>query len=652
MLRTAVSVAVLSALLFAVRYASESRPIAPVGSPDAITPPLGTIGYDIEQLSAPTATGGLLRVLCAIMTHPYSPAGPLLRRALLNTNGVHKVRELAAQVGDSAPLMHWPLARLPTDEYDRHVRAAAAGLPPAVNVRSHSRFCTCPLPYPGDPAAPVYLSVEDYAKAPPILLQPLNHCVLHRPWTALPPSGYGACGPMFTTAATTPVEVAKAIIAGNEALAHLKAFEPIDVPAVLAQAEASSKRHSEGRSLGVWDGVPVAIKDEIDIKGYVTSDGTDWSKPPADKDDTIVARLRGAGAVIIGKTVMHEVLVLPPGVLRVLVGVQPTGYNSHNGGPFNPYDTFRYPGGSSSGSAVAVAAGLVPVAIGFDGGGSIRIPSSLSGVYGLSPTFTRVPFDSEGARTGTHVHAGPLAAWPRDIALSHLLLGQPEPGHFYSDLYGHGGPPPAHVDGIDRAGDLNDVRLGVMQAWFEDATPQVVAACQSAVNHLKKLGATVVDIDIPHMHALSLAHGMAISGEFALNHDLQYSSGHAFEPATSINLGLGISMTAQEFLACSRLRGWAFKYVQGLYRDMNLTAIVTPTTPRTAPLLSADAQLNGESNTAMIVQLMKYIFLGNLLGNPGMAAPVGYDTDGLPISLHMMGAHWQDAELIRLAEAL
>ena len=148
---------------------------------------------------------------------------------------------------------------------------------------------------------------------------------------------------------------------------------------VMKQAREATQRIKAGKPLSIFDGVPVAVKDELDMVPYPTTVGTSFlGKSPAKEDATVVARMRAAGALLVGKTNMHE------------IGINVTGLNPHHGTTRNPYNTDHFTGGSSSGSATAVAAGLVPVAIGADGGGSIRIPASFCGVFGLKPTFGRV----------------------------------------------------------------------------------------------------------------------------------------------------------------------------------------------------------------------------------------------------------------------
>jgi len=350
--------------------------------------------------------------------------------------------------------------------------------------------------------------------------------------------------------------------------------------------------------------------------------------------------LRGAGAVLIGKTTMVE------------YGVSPMGYNVHAQGPFNAYNTSHYSGGSSAGSAVAVAAGLVPVAVGFDGGGSIRIPSAFSGVFGISPTYSRVPFDTP-AQTMTTIHGGPLAASAADMALAYQLLAPPPPPeHFYHKLYGAGGPPLPHLSTFADVEDFTGFRIGIFKEHFEDGEPEVVAACRKAVDQLVARGAVVQDINIPHMHALSLSHGIGIQAEFALSHDGVYSSpvdGPRLEAFTRINLALAMEFKAVEVYAANTLRGYAMEHLAALFQKVDV--IISPTVGRTAPQLSPEARASGESDNTEIMQVIKHIFLGNYLGMPCSQAPVGY-SKGLPIGLQTCAAHWNDHHTLRVANAV
>ena len=365
-----------------------------IASPDLLTvvelpksaPPalkLSAVAYDIKVLEAPVATGTMLRILSSVFTMPL--VGPVLTRYLLNGNNVWYVRELASQVPQTVIFKPLPTYELGEEAMARHVSAA----------RATRRRRISPLPPIAmtSRAAKGAWSVEQYAKA-------------------------------YKNKATTPTAVVEALL---EARVRLEAslgpfFTEVYPDAVLQQAGESTERWAKGRPLSIWDGVPIAVKEMIDIRGHVTASGTAarlvkgvGNRPAALADDPIVARFRAEGAVIVGQTAMTE------------WGVTPLGWSMWAQAPRNPHNPLHYSGGSSSGSAVAVATGLVPVAVGFDGGGSIRIPAALSGVVGLACGFGRVPFGCDS--TSSMTHAGPLAASARDAALACLLMaGPPPPG--------------------------------------------------------------------------------------------------------------------------------------------------------------------------------------------------------------------------------
>ncbi|MEY2818833.1 MAG: GatA1, partial [Chloroflexota bacterium] len=209
---------------------------------------------------------------------------------------------------------------------------------------------------------------------------------------------------------TTPEEVAKkvldAIEASDKSETPLRAFIAVNRDDVMRQARESTERIKNGKPLSVFDGVPVAIKDEMDMIPYPTTVGTSFlGEAPAKEDSEVAARLRKVGALLIGKTNMHE------------IGINVFGLNPHHGTTRNPYNPNHFTGGSSSGSATAVAAGLVPVAIGADGGGSIRIPSAFCGLVGLKATFGRVSEHGAFPLDWSVAHIGPIGATATDVAL-------------------------------------------------------------------------------------------------------------------------------------------------------------------------------------------------------------------------------------------
>ncbi|GBG25580.1 Glutamyl-tRNAGln amidotransferase subunit A, mitochondrial [Hondaea fermentalgiana] len=560
---------------------------------------VGDGAYDLEPLVSPSLTGWPLKVVTKVIT--ASPFGPLILRLLINDMGLHMVREFAAQLPRLTP-MYYPMIRIKNDE-----KAAIAA-----ETLSDLELAMVQEGIPSkESSAAGYFTAYDYRRA-------------------------------YLAGHMDPSRAMEAVIRGVERLdPHLRMFSAFDKEDVRTQAQASAARWKAGEPLSVLDGVPVTIKDMIEVKGQPLTNGGTVVEIP-DRDDEIVRRLRAKGAIILGLTVMPE------------GGVTPLGYNAHLDGTFNPYNVTRYSGGSSSGCAVAVASGISPICIGFDGGGSIRVPSAMSGVFGLATGFGRIPFDLGLALTT--IKSGPIAASSADVAVAYAILAEdPDPEHFYAQLYdgGNGGMPPATLAGVSQTDRLDGVRIGVYWDHFRDADPEIVRSCEDALGALEALGATIVNVTIPHLRIMSMAHASKILTEFAMLWDLPYSSGNVtMEANTLITIAIGKTLTANEILAGERVRHWATDMIRGLYAEHRLDAIMSPSTGVRVPAIPADSRKIGESNNPLVLQVMKYIFTANLLGMPGMAVPVGYDSDGLPLSAHMLGLHWHEHRIMRLSFAL
>ncbi|MBX5481722.1 MAG: amidase [Myxococcaceae bacterium] len=432
----------------------------------------------------------------------------------------------------------------------------------------------------------------------------------------------------------TPVDVARRVQEGMAKLKDLNLFVASDPEDVRRQAEASARRFAEGRPLSVFDGVPVAVKDELDQVPYPTTVGTSFvGKAPATQDATLVARLRAAGAVLIGKANMHE------------IGINPIGINPHYGATRNPWNPSRITGGSSSGSAAAVASGLCPVSIGADGGGSIRIPAALCGVVGLKATWGRISEHGVYPLCWHVGHVGPIGRTVRDVAAAYAVIAGADPLDPGSQAQ-----PFVELDAMARA-DLSGIRLGIHRPYFEDADPDVVRACDEAVRALVAKGATVVDVPAPDLNTILWQHAVIILTEMvtcmmpAIDEDIR-----RFGLDVRTNLAIGRYFSSSDYVHALQHR---HKLTRELLATMqNVDAIVTPTTATTAPEMPEQALPEGESNLVMTDGLMRFIRPANITGFPGIAVPAGYDRQGLPVSLHFMGRPWEEGLLLRLAAAV
>ncbi len=442
----------------------------------------------------------------------------------------------------------------------------------------------------------------------------------------------------YRDGSVTPTQVAQRVLSvcrqSDAAPRPLRAFIAQQARDVLSQAEASTARYQSGQPLGPLDGVPVAIKDELDQRGYPTTVGTCFlGAAPCNEDATAVARLRAAGAVLVGKTNMHE------------IGIGVTGINPHHGSPRNPYQPEHVTGGSSSGSAAAVAAGLVPLALGADGGGSVRVPSAFNGILGLKPTFGRVSEQGAAPLCWSVAHVGPMAGTVADLALGYLTIAGPDPA---DENTWH--QPAPHLHGLDRD-DLSGVRIGVYRPWFEDADPDVVVVCEEALEAMCEVGAERVEIQIPEIELVRPAHMLIIATEMAAAHQrYRTAHGRAYGADVRLNLAIARSVSTIDYLQAQRVRRRICDNFATALRSVDL--IATPMAACTAPRLRSDALRSGESDLVALDRTMRFATAGNLTGLPAISIPSGQDSLGLPIGLQLIGRHWDEHLLLACAAQL
>lgn len=455
-------------------------------------------------------------------------------------------------------------------------------------------------------------------------------------------SGIAAFTGAYRGKKVTPVDVAEKVIAQTAAsnalpaangAFPLRAIVQQDVDDVRAQAKASAERWSKGAPLSVLDGVPVAIKDEVDQKGYGTSAGTKFfGKEKATEDSFAVSKLRAMGAMLIGKANMHE------------LGMGVTGLNPHLGSARNPHDLTRATGGSSSGSGAAIAAGLVPLALGADGGGSIRTPSSLCGVVGLKPTFGRVSEHGAAPICWTVAHIGPMGATARDVAVGMAVMGGPDKREPQTELQ-----PPLTLPTLD--GDLKGRTLGVFKPWFEDATPDVVSACWAGMKAMEKRGATIVDVEVPDLDLLRVVHLFTIVIEMAASQAAHYDAHKGdYGVDTRINLKLARSLDATDYVHAQRHRSTLCDHFDRALEKVD--ALCTPTVGCVAPPLHDDALATGESDLPLLMQIMRFAPAANITGLPAISIPSGTGAHGMPVGLMAMGRAFEEGTLLHLADAL
>jgi Asp-tRNA(Asn)/Glu-tRNA(Gln) amidotransferase A subunit family amidase len=435
----------------------------------------------------------------------------------------------------------------------------------------------------------------------------------------------------------TPVDIAENIIkltVDNKNGDPLNAVLKLDKDDLKKQAEESLERFRQGKPLSILDGVPIAIKDEINAIPYSTSVGTSFlGEKPTTEDAEVVRRLREAGALIFCKTNMHE------------IGIGVTGVNPHFRHVKNPYDPVCYSGGSSSGSAAVVASGLCPVAIGADGGGSIRIPAAFCGVTGLKPTFGRVSERGAAPLCWSVAHIGPIAGTARDTAILYEIIAGKDPKEFLTQMQ----PEPELANAFPK--DLKGLIFGIYPDWFYDCDKSMHTALNNALDYLKSAGAEIIEIEIPELEEMRIAQLITIVSEMTTAmspYDKEHRKDFGLDVRT--NLAIGRSFTNVEYIHAQRMRTRAVNIFEKTLTSVN--AILTPSTGICAPEIPIKALPKGESNLPMLSDIMRFVTPSNLTGHPAISIPIGYDPKGMPIGLQAIGRPWEESLLLGIAGIL
>lgn len=403
-----------------------------------------------------------------------------------------------------------------------------------------------------------------------------------------------------------------------------------DPAMTVRDAEAAADRFARGVPRGPLDGVPFLVKDQCDVVGLSTRDGCICTPDtPATQDSTVVARLREAGAVFAGKTVL------------TLWGMSPIGNNTDYAMPHNAHDSSRAAGGSSTGSAVGVALGIAPLAIGTDGGGSIRIPSSLNGIFGIKPTFGRVPRAPDAS--STVAHTGPIASCTQDLAtFLDIVASQPDS----LDPTTSWAPPlPEGGFGAYLGSGVRGLRMGVDELEMRQAEPDIVRAVEKALRALEKEGAEIVRIEMPlAKYAPAIGYLTISPEEVAVQQAILRNRRTELPDDIRLMFAIVEGFSCGDYLDAQRLRSGMRVAMAELFRDIDV--IVLPTTAITAPrYLEAEERIALSDPTA-IDGLCRFNFSSNLTGLPAGTAPIGLDSKGLPIGLQIIGDAWDEPTVL------
>ncbi|KAL0908306.1 hypothetical protein M5K25_022795 [Dendrobium thyrsiflorum] len=446
----------------------------------------------------------------------------------------------------------------------------------------------------------------------------------------------------YNSGETTPFKVAKRFLAAleNSSVPHLQMsfFINYDAKEILKQATESSLRYEKGTPISVLDGVLVAVKDEIDCLPYPTTGGTKWlhKARPCTDDAACVKKLRSCGAILVGKTNMHE------------LGAGTSGINPHYGPARNPYNINRVSGGSSSGSAASVCAGLCPVALGVDGGGSVRMPAALCGVVGFKPTTGRFPSSGVLPLNWTVGMAGILAGTVEDVLIIYAAIANDISAFQPKSLL-----PEFNIPQLKSSHLLTNIKFAKYGKWFNDSSADIRSCCNDALQLLsKRYGWKTVDVTIPEIEEMRLAHYVTIGSECTSSLAPQLEKINYGELGWDVRVALQVygSFSSREYLNAQRIRNRQMQFHKEIFKRADV--IVTPTTGVTAYPLQRDAFSTGELDYINGAALIRFSIAGNFLGLPAVTVLAGYDTEGMPIGLQFIGKPWSEATLLHLAFAI
>ncbi len=418
------------------------------------------------------------------------------------------------------------------------------------------------------------------------------------------------------------------ITSRNEAF---NCFTTITADTALAQADSIDQRIAQGENPGSLAGVPFAVKNLFDIAGLTTLAGSkiNAETPPATRDATAVARLKQAGAVLVGALNMDEYAY---GFVTE---------NSHYGATRNPHDPTRVAGGSSGGSAAAVAAGLVPLTLGSDTNGSIRVPASLCGIFGLKPTYGRLSRSGVVLFSSSFDHIGPLARSVRDIAATFDILQ----GADDTDPICTPRPPESCLPQLDRG--LEGVRIAIADGYFaQRGEPEVFAAVTKVAQALN-VTATII---IPEAHRARAAAYMITASEGAnLHFGNLRSRPQDFDPATRDRFLAGALIPSHWYIHAQRFRQWYRDRVREIFQNVDI--ILAPTTPCVAPLIGQEKMVIAEEEVLLRPNLGLYTQPLSFIGLPVLSVPI-HLPGSLPLGVQIIAAPYNEALILRVAAVL
>jgi aspartyl-tRNA(Asn)/glutamyl-tRNA(Gln) amidotransferase subunit A len=435
----------------------------------------------------------------------------------------------------------------------------------------------------------------------------------------------------------SPVEVAQAAIQrAEETEPKLNSFITMTGDQAMAAARVAESEIAAGNYKGPLHGIPFVTKDLFWTKGVRTTSGSqaDLDFVP-DDDATVVRLLQEAGAYSIGKSNMSE------------WAFSITGYNTHFGFAHNPWGLDRVPAGSSSGSGTSVAAGVAPLSLGTDTGGSIRAPAAIVGLTGLKPTYGLVSRYGVTPLSWSLDHAGPLAHTAEDVALTMNVLA----GHDPRDPYSADRAAVDHTAGLEAG--IRGLRIGVPREYVWDVIdPEVETAVRAAIDKLGELGAVVTEVSIPELEWAPAVGATLTPVESASYHDSRIRrDGHLYDQGTRRRIETGFFIPAPTYMQAQRVRAMIGRKLASVFREVDLLATATMIVPAPPQALANDTLDIGGTTMPTNAAMIRLTQIFNVNGLPAISVPCGFSSDGLPLALQLVARPFEDALVLRTAHA-
>ena len=437
---------------------------------------------------------------------------------------------------------------------------------------------------------------------------------------------------LFRKKALSPVEVTRLLLDRLDALQpKINAFCVVERDGALSAARASEARWLRGEPVGRLDGVPVTIKDLMLMRGFPTLRGSRLVDPNQDwsEDAPATARLRESGAVILGKTTTPE------------FGWKALGDSPLTGITRNPWDLSRTPGGSSAGAAAACAAGIGPLHLGSDGAGSIRIPSAFTGIFGLKPSFGRVPAYPLSAM-GLLAHLGPMARTVADAALMLTVLSAPD----HRDPYALPPEDRDYLDGLEAG--VRGWRVAYSPTLgYANVDPEIAATAAAAARQFEALGAVVEEVEAIFPSPREALFKLWAAGAAKLLDTYPANKRALVDPGLIATAAEGERITAVDYLGADLVRTALGQQMSAFHLKYDL--LLTPMMP--IPALPVGQDLNDPATERHWIDWSPFSYPFNMTRQPAASIPCGLTRAGLPIGLQLIGPLYADHRVLRAARA-